>query len=40
MDHKTLSGVDFAEMLVAAAALIENNKSTLNELNVFPVPDG
>ncbi|MBR5742615.1 MAG: DAK2 domain-containing protein, partial [Clostridia bacterium] len=27
-------------MLNAAAAMIENNKSRLNELNVFPVPDG
>lgn len=40
MDHTILTGVDFAEMLAAAAAMIENNKGGLNELNVFPVPDG
>ena len=27
-------------MLISAAAAIENNKQALNELNVFPVPDG
>ncbi len=27
-------------MIISAAASIENNKQALNELNVFPVPDG
>ena len=40
MEIKTIGGVEFAGMLNAAAAMIENNKSRLNELNVFPVPDG
>ena len=40
MEIKTIGGVEFAGMLTAAAAMIENNKSSLNELNVFPVPDG
>ena len=40
MEYKTISGVEFAGMIVAAAAMIEKNKNGLNELNVFPVPDG
>ena len=40
MEIKTIGGVEFAGMLTAAAAMIENNKASLNELNVFPVPDG
>ena len=40
MEIKIVGGVEFAGMLTAAAAMIENNKTTLNELNVFPVPDG
>ena len=40
MEHTILNGVSFADMLTAAAAMIENNKGGLNELNVFPVPDG
>ena len=27
-------------MIISAAAAIEINKQALNELNVFPVPDG
>ena len=40
MEYKTISGIEFAGMIVAAAAMIEKNKNGLNELNVFPVPDG
>ncbi|MBR4866848.1 MAG: DAK2 domain-containing protein [Clostridia bacterium] len=40
MEYKTISGVEFAGMIVASAAMIEKNKNGLNELNVFPVPDG
>ncbi len=33
-------GSDLRRMIISAAASIENNKQALNELNVFPVPDG
>ena len=33
-------GSDLRRMIVSAAASIENHKQALNELNVFPVPDG
>ena len=35
-----IDGADFRKMLGNAAAQVENNKVPLNELNVFPVPDG
>jgi len=37
---QTINGADFRRMLISAAAAIEINKQALNELNVFPVPDG
>ncbi len=38
--RQTINGADFRRMLLSAAAAIEINKQKLNELNVFPVPDG
>ena len=35
-----INGTDFRRLVINAAANIENNKQQLNELNVFPVPDG
>ena len=35
-----VGGADLRRMIISAAAAIENNKQALNELNVFPVPDG
>ena len=35
-----VTGELFWTMIVNAAAAIENNKQEINELNVFPVPDG
>lgn len=35
-----ITGADLRRMIVSAAAAIEINKQALNELNVFPVPDG
>ena len=35
-----INGADFRRMIINAAAAIETNKQALNELNVFPVPDG
>ncbi len=38
--RQTINGADLRRLLINAAAAIENNKQKLNELNVFPVPDG
>ena len=35
-----ITGADLRRMIISAAAAIEINKQALNELNVFPVPDG
>ena len=35
-----INGADFRRLVINAAVNIENNKQHLNELNVFPVPDG
>jgi len=37
---QTMNGADFSRLMLSAAAAIEINKQRLNELNVFPVPDG
>ena len=36
----TIDGAALQKMLIGAAAIIELNKQQINELNVFPVPDG
>ena len=38
--RQTINGADFRRLIINAAAAIELNKKALNELNVFPVPDG
>ena len=38
--RQTINGADFRRMMINAAASIEIHKQQLNELNVFPVPDG
>ena len=38
--RQTINGADFRRLVISAAAGIEINKQHLNELNVFPVPDG
>ncbi len=35
-----INGSDLRRMIISAAAAIEINKQALNDLNVFPVPDG
>ena len=35
-----VTGELFIKKIANAAAAIENNKQEINELNVFPVPDG
>ena len=37
---KIIDGENFKNMMLAAAAVIEEKKQEINELNVFPVPDG
>ena len=38
--RQTINGADFRRLMISAAASVELNKQGLNELNVFPVPDG
>ena len=38
--RQTINGSDFRRLIISAAASIEINKQKLNDLNVFPVPDG
>ncbi len=38
--RQTVNGSDFRRLIISAAAGIEINKQALNDLNVFPVPDG
>ena len=38
--RQIVNGADLRRMIISAAASIEIHKQALNELNVFPVPDG
>ena len=38
--RQTINGADFRRLMISAAASVEIHKQQLNELNVFPVPDG
>ena len=38
--RQTINGADFRRLIISAAANIEIHKQPINELNVFPVPDG
>ncbi len=38
--RQTINGADLRRLIISAAASIEIHKQALNELNVFPVPDG
>ena len=40
MLKETITGAQFAEMLLCAYEALETNQQAINELNVFPVPDG
>ena len=40
MDIKTIDGVMLQKMFLAGAKNLESKKEWINELNVFPVPDG
>ncbi len=39
-DFKAIDALLFREMVGAGAALLEKNREAVNQLNVFPVPDG
>ena len=38
--RNTIGGQTFAEMIFCGSAALDENRQQLNELNVFPVPDG
>lgn len=38
--QKVITGADFRKMVMAGTSLLEKNKSMVDSLNVFPVPDG
>ena len=38
--QKTINSTEFRKMILAGAKLLENNRSKVDALNVFPVPDG
>ncbi len=38
--RERLDGLAFRDMIISAAASVEDRKDEINELNVFPVPDG
>lgn len=40
MLENKIDGASLKECFLAAASLLDNNKKQLNDLNVFPVPDG
>ena len=37
---KSISGIEFRKMIVSGAKVLEINRSKVDSLNVFPVPDG
>ena len=38
--HNKINGEDYRKLIITAAQYLEDNKEEVNELNVFPVPDG
>ena len=40
MDNMNINGATLRDMILTGAALLEKNKSLIDSLNVFPVPDG
>ena len=39
-EHEIINGEDYKNLIINAAQSLEDNKEEINELNVFPVPDG
>ena len=40
MNTMTMDGIRYRELLMAGAAMLESQRDVVNNLNVFPVPDG
>ena len=40
MENYTINGLDLKNMLLGGTAILKSNADIVNELNVFPVPDG
>ena len=40
MSTETLNGKSFLDMVRSGAAVLDANRKTVNDLNVFPIPDG
>ena len=40
MSQQSIDGLLLKEMIIAGANLLEQNREAIDELNVFPVPDG
>ena len=40
VSHITINGDDYKNLIIGAASSLEKSKEEINELNVFPVPDG
>ena len=38
--HKTINSTEFRKMILTGAKMLENNRSKVDAVNVFPVPDG
>ena len=39
-EHEIITGDDYKKLIINAAQSLEDSKEEINELNVFPVPDG
>ncbi len=39
-NHNKINGEDYRKLIITAAQYLEDNKEEINDLNVFPVPDG
>ncbi len=39
-NHNKINGEDYRKLIITAAQYLEENEEEINELNVFPVPDG
>nr|MCR5693566.1 hypothetical protein [Clostridia bacterium] len=40
MGTTTLNGITYADMIRGGAAMLNRNRAVVNDLNVFPIPDG
>lgn len=40
IEHVTINGAEYKNLIISSAQGLEDNKEEINNLNVFPVPDG